>query len=653
MAKSKKNKKTATPGAYVSPLREVYLSQVITPKAYEANGDGWINYGIDAPYKNLYPQFLISMYNNSATHRAITDSASTMIAGKGILIEPNGDIEATSKLNLLLQNINSKETIEDLLGKLGKDLYLQGAIALNIIYSKDKRSVVSITHVPVEKIRIGVPNSNGVVEEYWISADWGNTRRKENAPIPIAAYNTHDRSATNQLLYVRDYTPGLDLYGAPSYSASTNWILTDGLVSEYHYNNITGGFSPTTWINFNSGQPTEEEQQIIENAITRKMTGVGGKKMVMTFTDEGVNTPDIQNLALSDAPQQYLALNELVIQNLMIGHRVVNPSLHGVKTPGQLGGKNEIIEAYELYSRSVIQPYQDILVKTFSKIFAINGIDVPFKIKDLTPFANKFGTEILEKVMTTTEIRQELNLEPLESDEEVVDANTTLNKDISLEELETLLEGLGEQEDDLLKDYDVLAIEDTTDEQEDDDYEAQLNSKTELADVKDGSPQPDRPSNQDGRSKQTTEKGNKFRVRYRYSGSQSPQRQFCRLMVSKANSGLVYRKSDILRMTKMAVNPGWGEGGKNTYSIWLNNCYDKELSTKELHKFYKGGGACQHKWLRVIFVQKKGEAASSNNDIIGTTEARRRGFKPVPNKETKWAVRPSDMPNKAFINKKG
>ena len=652
MAKAKKSQKVNpinTP--YVSPLREVYLKQVITPKAYESNGDGWVNYGIELPYKNLYPQFLIEMYNSSATHRAITDAASSYIAGNGILIEDNDDILGTSKLNLLLKNINSKETIEELLDKVAKDLYLQGAIALNIIYSNDKRSVASITHVPVEKIRIGKPNANGVVEDYWISADWGNIRRKENTPKPVPAFNPHDRSNTNQLLYVRDYTPGLDLYGAPSYSASTNWILTDGLVSEYHYNNITGGFSPTTWINFNSGQPTEEEQQIIENAITRKMTGVGGKKMVLTFTDEGVNTPDIQNLSLSDAPQQYLALNELVIQNLMIGHRVVSPSLMGVKTPGELGGKNELLEAYELYSRSVIQPYQNIIVKTLSKIFDINGINIPFSIRDVQPFANKFGNEILEKVMTTTEIRQELGLEPLEEAEDVVDANTSLKKDISLDELESLLDGLGEQEQDLLKAYDILAIEDTSDEKEEDDYEAQLNTRTDLADVKDGSPTPNKPSNQDGTSKQSEQKGNKFRVRYKYSGSQSPQRAFCQLMVQKANSGLVYRKSDILKMSRMAVNPGWGPGGKNTYSIWLNNCYDKELGTKDLHKFYKGGGACQHKWVRVILVQKKGERPSKNNEIIGTTEARRRGFKPVPNKETEWAVRPADMPNKGFVNK--
>ena len=110
---------------------------------------------------------------------------------------------------------------------------------------------------------------------------------------------------------------------------------------------------------------------------------------MLTFTDEGTNTPDIQNLALSDAHNMYQTLNELVIQNLMIGHRVVSPSLMGVKTEGQLGGKNELLEAYELYSRSVIQPYQDIIVKALSKVFSVAGIYVDFTIKDVAPFSNK------------------------------------------------------------------------------------------------------------------------------------------------------------------------------------------------------------------------------------------------------------------------
>ena len=640
MAK-KKIKKDSKP--YVSPLREVYLAQSVTPSAYESAADSWINYGNTPPFKNLYPQFLIDMYNNSATHRAIVDAASSYIAGKGILIDDKGDIEQTSKLNLLLKNINSKETIEGLLNKIGKDLYLQGGFAINIIYTKDKLGIASITHIPTEKLRIGVPNANGIVDTYWISSDWTNYRKKEHTPKPVAAFNPNDRTEANQILYVADYTPGLDLYGAPSYTASTNWILTDSLVSEYHYNNVNEGFSPTTWINFNDGQPTEEEQQVIERAITKKMTGVGGKKMVLTFTDEGTNTPDIQNLALSDAHNMYQTLNELVIQNLMIGHRVVSPSLMGVKTEGQLGGKNELLEAYELYSRSVIQPYQDIIVKALSKVFSIAGIYVDFTIKDVAPFSNKFGVDVLKEVLTKDELRAELGLEPLEATEEVISEDTKLSKELAEDEIEAMLEGLGELETDLLNDYEVLSVEDTNDEEEDTDYEAQLNNKVELNDVRPGKAYPNRKSKQDGTSKQTTEEGNKFRVRYKYVGNPAPERAFCKVMMRKAASGVVYRKEDILKMSTMAVNPGWGKGGKNTYSIWLNKC---ELNTE----LYKGGGACKHKFQRVILVQK-GKRAKGSDEKITTTEARRRGFKPVPNKQTDWAVKPTDMPNKGFINK--
>jgi len=633
MAKKKANK-TKDSKPYISPLREVYLAQAVTPSAFEAAGDSWVSYGNTPPFKNLYPQFLIDMYNNSATHRAIVDAASNYIAGKGILIDDKGDIEQTSKLNLLLKNINSKETIEGLLNKVGKDLYLQGGFALNIIYTKDKTGIASITHIPTEKLRIGVPNANGIVDTYWISSDWANYRKKENTPKPVAAFNPNDRADANQILYVSDYTPGLDLYGAPSYSASTNWILTDSLVSEYHYNNVNEGFSPTTWINFNDGQPTEEEQRVIERAITKKMTGVGGKKMVLTFTDEGTNTPDIQNLSLSDAHNMYQTLNELVIQNLMIGHRVVSPSLMGVKTEGQLGGKNELLEAYELYSRSVIQPYQDIIVKALSKIFSVAGINVDFSIKDVAPFSNKFGVDVLKEVLTRDELRAELGLEPLEATEEVVAEDTKLSKELAEDEIEAMLEGLGEAEEDLLTDYEVLSIEDTNDEEEDTDLEAQLNEKIELADVKPGKAKPNMKSKQDGTSKQTTEVGNKFRVRYKYVGNAAPERAFCKIMMRKAASGILYRKEDILKMSTMAVNPGWGKGGKNTYSIWK----------------FKGGGACKHAFKRVIMVQK-GKRAKKSDEVITTSASKSRGFKPPVNKGGEWRTKPTDMPNKGFINK--
>lgn len=204
---------------------------------------------------------------------------------------------------------------------------------------------------------------------------------------------------------------------------------------------------------------------------------------------------------------------------------------------------------------------------------------------------------MLKEVLTKDELRAELGLEPLEATDEVISEDTKLSKELAEDEIEAMLEGLGELEADLLNDYDVLSVEDTNDEEEDTDYEAQLNNKVELNGVSPGKAYPNRKSKQDGTSKQTTEEGNKFRVRYKYVGNPAPERAFCKVMMRKAASGVVYRKEDILKMSTMAVNPGWGKGGKNTYSIWLNKC---ELNTE----LYKGGGACKHKFQRVILVQK-------------------------------------------------
>lgn len=122
-------------------------------------------------------------------------------------------------------------------------------------------------------------------------------------------------------------------------------------------------------------------------------------------------------------------------------------------------------------------------------------------------------------------------------------------------------------------------------------------------------------------------------IRYRYVGNKNPEREFCRKMMS-ANK--VYRKEDIIQLEDRVVNAGWGPNGIDKYSIWL----------------YKGGGACKHKWNRVIYL-KKGAKIDVNSplaEIISTSEARRRGFK-VETNNTLVSITPSNMPNKGFLTK--
>jgi hypothetical protein len=609
-------------------LININLTNEVQPKSIEVNGADWIGYG-DGEYKNNYPQYLIDLYNNSATNAAIINATSAMIAGEDFIIDESDDLSQYVELKKFLASVNSQETAHELFVKLAFDLKLQGAYAINVIWSKDKTKIAELHHIPVEQVRIGVPDEDGKVPCYYVCSDWTQYRKKEYAPKHIAPFNMMDRSEGSQLLYSGLYSPAMELYHTPDYVASTNWIQIDNLTSDYHLNNITNGFSGSYFINFANGVPTREERVQIEKQIAKKFTGSNNAgKFVLTFSDDANSKPEIIPIQVSDADKQYTVLNELCVQNIMIGHRVTSPMLLGVKTEGQLGGRNELLQAYELYMNSVIKPFQNQLLKTFKKLLTINGVTLPLTVKDVKPFNSMFDAETLKEVLTQDEIREELGYAPLEVQEETVAEEQNLAE---YTELDKFLMEFGEDED--LENWQLIDEEDADGEHEDFDFEYNL-EKLELAST--GRAIPNAKSEQDGQSTQTHK--SKFRVRYVYTEDKGltrksgEQREFCRKMEA-ANK--VYRKEDILRMGTMPVNKGWGLNGADTYSIW----------------HFKGGGNCHHKWFRRIYLQA-GERPSSADKVVTTTKARSMGFKPETNPQ-EVPVAPKRMPKNGFVNKKG
>ena len=613
-------------------LLGIKLTNEVQPKVVEAAGQEWVEYG-DNTYRNMYPQYLIDLYNNSATHAAIINATAAMIAGEDIIPEENKDLKQYVELTKFLGNFNSKETAHDIYTKVAFDLKLQGAYALNVIWSKDRTKIAEIYHVPVEKLRIGKPDENGKVHDYYISADWTQYRKKEYKPRRICAFDMSDRREASQLIYTGLYSPAMELYHTPDYVASTNWVMTDNLTSDYHLNNIANGFSGSYFINFTNGVPTKEVRDQIEFQIKNKFSGANNAgKFVLTFSDDSTSKPEIVPIQVSNADKQYTVLNELCIQNIMIGHRVTSPMLLGVKTEGQLGGRNELTQAYELYMNTVIKPFQNNILRTFKRLSAINGIVLPYTIKDTTPLNSLFGADVLKDVLTQDEIREEVGYEPLDIGEVSTTEEVELQKKKKNLTVAEFIEQYGETIDE--QEWELIDEEDATDEDEDFDFEYNL-QKLELAST--GRAIPNAKSEQDGRS--TQEHNSLYRVRYVYTRERSiaadrdaggNSRDFCNAMMA-ANK--VYRKEDILRMQDNNINSEWAKKGESNYSIWL----------------YKGGGDCRHKWFRRIYKQA-GSKASADDRIITTTKARSEGFRPEAN-EQQVPVAPKNMDNRGFVTK--
>ena len=682
----------------------INLETSTAPVVQEVRGRDWIEYGTD-DWKNLYPQFLIDLYYSSSISAAIINATAEMIAGENLIIEDENDRneEARIKLQNFMNRANGNESLHEVLKKVAFDFKLQGAFALNIVWSKDRTQIAEIYHVGVEKIRCARPDEFGKTQGYYISADWGNTRI--NKPKYVPAFNVNDRTSANQLMYAGLYSPNMNSYFTPDYVSCNNWALIDSRVSEFHLNNISAGFSGSFMINFANGIPTQEERMQIEQSLAQKFTGQNNAgKFVLTFSDDNTRTPTIQAISPSDLDKQYIALQELLTQNILSGHRVTSPMLMGIKNDTGLGSNvDELNSASNFYLNTVVKPFQDQIVKQLRKIFQVNNMDMPVNFVQLKPITLDFTSQDLKAVMTEAEIREELGLEPLDievredlSEVGMIDGQpvfstiaeaeahaktlgcegyhqheyegrtvymackdhsqatnladcdcekqkdkcdcekTELSKEAKTE-LEKFIDQYGE---DIPEGWELIDDEIVDGEHQDFDFESELNNvaNEKFNFVRTGRANPNVRSEQDGLNKDGDAY---FKVRYVYTknnalSQEGETRSFCKLMRATKK---VYRKEDILRMSNIAVNPGWGPRGANTYSIWL----------------YKGGGNCHHAWKRRIFqapASDQGFVVYPDNittdKIVTATKARSEGFT-IKRNDSLVAKAPKTMKNEGFL----
>ena len=660
----------------------INLETSTAPVVQEVRGRDYIEYGTD-DWRNLYPQFLIDLYYNSSTHAAIINGTAEMIAGEDLIV-PDDDVnlDAYVKLKKFMRHANAKESLHQVIKKVAFDFKLQGGYALHIIWNRERTEIAELYHVPVERVRAGRPNELGHVDTYYISADWSNTRTHK--PYPIAAFNTNDRTSGSQLLYTGSYSPNMDIYHTPDYNCQ-NWALVDQRVAEFHLNNIENGFSGSYFISFANGVPTAEERRQIEQSLTDKFTGAKNSgKFVLTFSDDRTRTPEITPISVSDADKQYLALQELLVQNILTGHRVTSKTLMGIdSTNGFSSNTDELINAANFYQNTVVRGFQLNILDTLQTIFSVNNMDLEVEFVQLKPITVQFDSKTIREVTTQDEIREAIGLAPLEEDEATVEQDVKLAKVgmidgepvfSTIEEAEAhaktkgctgyhehTLESTGEkvymacdghaeatelskfiQEfgEDIPEGWEMIDDEIVDGEHQDFDFEDELNkvASEKFEFISTGRATPNTRSEQDGLNKA----GDKFfKVRYVYTknnalSQEGETRSFCKLMMA---SKKVYRKENIINMGTKAVNPGWGPRGANTYSIWL----------------YKGGGNCHHYWKRQIFqapASDEGFVVYPDNittdKIVTATKARSEGFT-IKRNDSLVARAPKTMKNEGFL----
>lgn len=574
------------------------LAQYV-PKSYEekSSGKGWINYGDD----NLYPQYLVDLYQKSGTHNALCTSIGYMIFGEGLKTD---SLDAGLKME--------EWGLDDEIRKSCLDLKIQGGFALEIIYSIDRTTISKVRHLPFENIRSGEINEREEVEFYYYSRDWSDKRCE---PEAVHSFDpSQSKEFPVQILYVKPFSVGSFAYPSVDYQGSISYIELDKEIASYHISNIRSGLAPSYVISFLNGSPPVEERNRIRNDIESQLAGAtNAGKFIITYSDQPDRKPSFEPFPLTDADKQYQFLSTETTNKIMVGHRVVSSAMFGVASAGTLGNTQELEVASQLFERQVILPFQRIVDKAVKSVFTAAGITDPVRLHKNPPIV----------VQASQAEKSEL------SKEDVLDLDLAVN---------TLIE-LGEEVTDEWECIDSRRVNYDDEEKQD--------ALWSFARVIGGGRKESDPS-------QVSKQDNKLiKIRYAYmpkklggfgtnpsTGKKYESRDFCTKMVNAGNK--VWAKEQIELASESAVNRGWGAGGANTYDLFLNHC--------EKDKFYKGGGSCQHFWQRMTYLKKGNKKISVNQAKKIMREA---GYDPMEVNSPKVAKRPRDMSGRGFVDGRG
>jgi len=349
------------------------------PEYREKKGVGYIEFGD----KNDYPNYLLSLYNKSAKHNAIVKGKVNYITGNGWAAKED-DVKAEEFIN----KANPYESLTDVTRKVSIDIEVFGGAYLEIVWSKIGGQIASISHIDYTKVRSNKDNT-----QYWIK-DWND--RKAEAEV-VLGYNKDLREG-KQILYIKEYRPGLDTYALPGYIGALNYIESDVEVSKHVLGNAQTGFSASKLITLPNGEPTPDEKRNIERRFTERFSGSDGKKFILSFVQDIAKKPAVDDLGASDLTKEdFGRVDTMIQQNIFAGHQITTPSLFGILVEGSLGTRSEIRDGYEVFKNTYVNDKQQYLEGIFNSLAEINGVTTEIYIKPVEPINFEFSEGIISQ----------------------------------------------------------------------------------------------------------------------------------------------------------------------------------------------------------------------------------------------------------------
>lgn len=337
-------------------------------------------------------------YNVSTTNSACIEGIADLIYGKGLYSKNEG-------FNEILQKLIPQEETK----RVSFDLKLFGNAAYQVYWDDSHTKIIKMYHIPVQTLRAEKIGNNTKIQNYYYCIDWNDHRKiKDKKTIP--SFGTS--SEKMEILYIKNYQPGLYYYSLPDWVAAMQFAVAEGEISNLHINNITNGFLPAVMLNFNNGIPGPEERETIEDLVQAKFTGTDNAgRFMLSFNDDPATKPTLDVIDIPNLHEKYDYVAEYTQDRILVAHRVTSPLLFGIRTKnnGFSSQSEEMKTAFSIMQTMTISPFQNLILNSLDMALTEGGYDdMELYFEQLTPLVI-LSQQAEEQGKSVAQVEEETN----------------------------------------------------------------------------------------------------------------------------------------------------------------------------------------------------------------------------------------------------
>lgn len=292
------------------------------------------------------------------------------------------------------------------------ELMKHGNIFVEMIESETKKLAL-IKAKSAKRIRAGVQNKAGIIENYFWHGSWGEAVKKAKelpAPVQIPAW-IDGQSQTKSMLHLGDPLFHDGYYFWPAYWGGAEWIELSNVIPKFHKANISNGYSirfhvkiPANYfldkVKYESSSKTDKikcideataaENQFIDN-MNKFLSGAknAGRAVYTKFDfaeDMAKEYPGIKiDSITADLKDEALLKLFEKSNDANISAQGIHPSLASIQTQGKLSAGAEIRNALLSYIAIKTPLPRKLILKPLYIAKKMNGWDkdIHFTFEDI------------------------------------------------------------------------------------------------------------------------------------------------------------------------------------------------------------------------------------------------------------------------------